>query len=211
MQDNTRLVWVESGGGPFLLLDQSLLGYWTGVFTPGANPEIDPLEGTDYGRACSVSEESVSSLDVGLGHGLVLGDVPVPVTWWPLPESGGGVVVRAYAESDDDVVAVLGHLAEMHWEETGIVLEVPSGTLCLFDSAASGAEVSGSPKVEVGASSGEAYADFLVIEVGKGSYRVGIAEYEDEDLDVELNLQRLTPVGDYSGQSPEASSPTSSM
>ncbi len=176
------LVWVASEGGPLLLLDRGLSEYWTGVFTPGANPEEDPLEGTDYGRACAV-EEYLGVVDVGPGRGVVLGDEPTATAWLPVSE-GGGVLVRwVAAESEEDVVAALGDLESAEWEPAGVSLEVTSGELVLFDAACARGNCGPDSAGSVGS---------LVIELEPGMYTFETAEYGSDD-DTELLLHRLSP------------------
>ena len=182
MTQNYGLVWVESGGGPLLLLDQGLAEHWTGIFTPGADPEEDPLEGTDYGRACEV-EDYLDIIDIGLGQGVVLGGEPAPTTWWPLPEGGGLLVRWLGAEREEDVIAAVSDPSDVAWEAANIELHVTSRTLLLLDSACSAAEC------EPGAVGG--LADSLAIDIKPGTYRFDTALLEPNES-MSLLLHRLT-------------------
>lgn len=144
----------------------------------------DPLVGTDYGRACEM-DDYVGLVDVGPGQGLVLGDEPAPTTWWPLPHTGGGILIRWLgAESEEEVITALEQLAEPGWQLTGIMIDVPSGKLVLFDSAYRGNETDRLMRDE--------HRQALTIDIGVGAYGVETVEYEP-DPDTVLLLHRLVP------------------
>jgi hypothetical protein len=112
-----EFAWVESNGGPLLLLSVALLADWEGVEPPADGREIiadfrfQP-EGpaTDYDRAADVGQATtIGTLPVGGGTGLVLGDVPYATTWVPFEAGRGGVFIRwDYAPDDTHAGAVLG-------------------------------------------------------------------------------------------------------
>ena len=119
--------WTESTGGPLLLLQPSLLQEWEGI-----NPARSGRVQTDYDRACAVVEY-VGAISVGEGHGLVLGDMPMPAAWWP--ESGGILVRWMAAESEQAVIEALKALpADLSWQ-TEVSFDSSGEDLVLFDSA----------------------------------------------------------------------------
>lgn len=65
------MTWIESGGGPLVILEHRLRGSWTGI---GEGP-WEPGSGTDYDRACGVSDW-IGVVDVGDGAAVVLGAEP---------------------------------------------------------------------------------------------------------------------------------------
>ncbi len=132
-----QLVWVESAGGPLIVLEEHLLSAWTGSFPL---PEAANAA-TDYDRACRV-DDYVGTIDVASGHGFVLADEPMRTAWWPLPEANAGILVRwQWAASEDHVIAALTHLPDVGWAEADIAFDVHHGNLILFDSACAGNEV----------------------------------------------------------------------
>lgn len=100
--------WIESNGGPLVLLDEHLLELWKGV----GDAEWSPGSGTDYDRACSI-EGYLGRLKVSDGEALVLGDEPMPTC--ALAGDFGAVLVRwVYGPADwePDVTSVW---AEQEW------------------------------------------------------------------------------------------------
>lgn len=67
--DRGGLPWVDTLGGPHILVPQSALPYWDGAPMNASEDE------GDYGRACSVWSY-VGLIDVGPAHALVLGSEP---------------------------------------------------------------------------------------------------------------------------------------
>ncbi|MFG2994876.1 Imm21 family immunity protein [Streptomyces sp. NPDC048257] len=120
--------WVESGGGPLVVVPAAVLASWEGA--DGEGPE------SDYGRACSVVGYA-RLVAVGSSQALVLGDEPSSTAF--LPEHG--VFVRwVAAESEADLLGgVEAAMKDADWEGEQ-VWEVP-GPVVLFDSAWPGSEV----------------------------------------------------------------------
>ncbi len=120
--------WVESGGGPLVVVPAAVLNLWEGADSEG--PE------SDYDRACAVSGYA-RLLAVGPAQALVLGDEPSSTAF--LPEHA--VFVRwVAAESEADLLGGVGAaLADAAWEDRQ-VWDVP-GPVVLFDSAWPGSEV----------------------------------------------------------------------
>jgi hypothetical protein len=115
--------WIQSNGGPLLLLPSELLQQWRGTAT------------SDYERACAVDDE-VAALDVGTGVGLVLGDEPHQTSWATADE--GGLLVRwVYADDESDVWAAVDNAEDADFELTnGADFVVgASGRCVLLDSA----------------------------------------------------------------------------
>ena len=156
MVSSRALQWINSNGGPLLLLPSSLLGVWEGADEPEPYRGVEARSrwnpggpATDYDRACDVTE-LVGTIQVGVGEGLGLADEPLATTWWPAPEIGGGILVRwEYADSDGAagrwVTAIPGSLP---WEPS-VRFSFDKGPLVLFDSAEAGPDPWG-PRLEIG-------------------------------------------------------------
>lgn len=176
------LRWVESEGGPLLLLADDLLGFWEGVRRPSRfrNVEADfrwstETGPTDYDRACDVNAY-LGLIEVGPGYGLVLGDAPLRTTWFGDGQQTGGCFVRwIQAHSDADVrQAMASDLSMLRWV-TEIALDVEAVPLVLFDSGLPGDQI------------GE---DAFRMRLARGRYVMSTAEYSG-DNDVQLLLHAV--------------------
>jgi hypothetical protein len=94
--------WVDTLGGPHILVPQSALPYWDGAPTDSSEDE------GDYGRACSV-RSYMGLIDVGPAQALVLGDTPALTTFlterkalvrWVGADSEEGIVHAAMEVMD---------------------------------------------------------------------------------------------------------------
>jgi hypothetical protein len=158
------LSYVETEGGPFILLPLEARRHWRGV---GDDPD-DPA--SDYARAAKVGT-SVGTLPVGPRQALVLGN-PEVTAFWPL--AGGGIFVQRIMGDEDAEVAeaVEDALRAGPWRTLGTTFEVGKGKLALFDSA-------------------YAYADAdederLTIALAPGRYALSRCDVKNERLDLEL-------------------------
>ncbi len=169
-----ELRYVETEGGPFILLPMELKKAWKGVGDEDEDDEDGEASESDYDRA----EEFVSTigvLDVGKGKALVLGEAEV-TTFRPT-EDGGVFVQRVFGDEDADVIAAVERaLASDKWKATKLELPVSGkGKLALFDAA-------------------YAYEDadedeVLPLTLAPGTYVIETARVETKD--VEAGLVRL--------------------
>jgi hypothetical protein len=121
-----ELTWIESAGGPLILLEEHLLSHWHGIQTD------------DYDRACGI-DDYLGLLDVGSGRALVLGEEPMPTAWQPLSAPAEGMFVRwQYADDNESVVEAIADLSKASWEVTGIVYDLTGSSLLLFDATCPG-------------------------------------------------------------------------
>jgi hypothetical protein len=144
--------WIESGGGPLIVVPLAKLNCWRGVDrAPGAQK-------TDYDRACAVEEE-VAVLEVEGQHAFILGDEPLRTAW--VPTDDGGMFVRwVYADDEESLLNLpKGQELDDILEDTGLSLRIP-GPCLIFDSAEPGYEILGDsdmillPKGDYSVSSG---------------------------------------------------------
>ncbi|MFE6050966.1 Imm21 family immunity protein [Kitasatospora sp. NPDC056446] len=116
--------WIDSEGGPLVLVPEAALGAWTGC------------AGADYDRACG-TDGHLGLLDVGGAQALVLGEEPASTTY--LPEQG--LLLRwVAAESEEAVLAALPRALRLAAWEPETVWEVAGGPVYLFDAGWTGAE-----------------------------------------------------------------------
>lgn len=131
--------WIESGGGPLILIAREDLRDWRGLEGGGL--------ATDYARACEL-KELIGVLPVGSGAGVVLADEPLPTAWFgDVPHADGALTRWEYADSDDDAQAAISSLGIPAITDPVLTFGV-AGPLLLFDSARPGNPLP--PHIEVG-------------------------------------------------------------
>ena len=164
--------WVESNGGPLILVPERHLRAWHGADGPSASE-------TDYERACAV-EDYAAAIPVGEGAGIIIAEEPLPTAWQPSSEGGGGMLVRWVAAPSEQAVrdALAALPPGIPWEEVfDLEVEREDGALVLFDAAVPG---------------GELPPDHLRIDLAPGHYTFELSAYRVSG-DVELLLHRLRP------------------
>lgn len=159
-------------GGPLLAIPKEALASWRGTLMANGKPAVDDFAGTDYGRACDVSDADTpfgpyGFIDVGAHRGLVLGR---SFTYAKLEDGTCLLVMEGEAE---DVGALLKE--QKTWKKLSGELSLPSGQLVVFDSAMEHAKTNNKS----------------TLKLAPGKYAVD--EY-DEDGDRSRWIVRLTPV-----------------
>lgn len=185
------LIWLESGGGPLLLIPGQYLSAWGGCEPDDerhivAKFRFDPQgPATDYDRACDV-EGDLGLISIGNGQGLVLGDEAMATAWLPSSTSGseneaaGGIFIRwEYANSEADVVSAVEHIPATIWEDAGLTMIVGHDPLYLLDSAYDASMLEDD--------------DYLTIHIPAGVYSIATAVYKP-DSHTSLILHRLTQI-----------------
>ena len=186
----STLEWVNSEGGPVILMEKPLLRYWNGCFStsklfgsvsglPGDedSQKVQSDNGgnlTDYDRACEV-DDYLGLIGVGPGLALVLGDEPMQTAWRPLLESGAMLIRWHWANDEDSVVKALSDLSNAIWQSSDLILPVSGDPLILFDSASPGSDIEKS----------------LEIDLPKRQYSIDTAHYQP-NKETSLFLHRLT-------------------
>jgi len=150
MNKHHAMQWVESKGGPLVLLEQARLSEWSGA------------RGRDYESACTVTDE-IGTVAIAGRDVLVLGDQPHRTSW--LSDSHGGLLVRwVYADSERSVLGALSSLPEELFEDTGVTILV-EGPCRLVDSADPGNSAI-TPGVEVPISPGTYRVETGLLDAG---------------------------------------------
>lgn len=189
MRYSGELRWLESNGGPLLLVPGEHLPSWDGTEPPADGRQIDAqfrwtgqnTPATDYDRACDV-KGWLGLLDVGAGHCIVLGGEPLGTAWQAAAgksdDKTRGILIRCvYANSEADVIEALKHVPETVWRDTGLLLSLGREPLYLLDAAYPGNELEGD--------------NHMTIELPSGEYTIATAEYEP-DSHTSLVLHRLS-------------------
>lgn len=118
--------WIQSTGGPFVLISNELLDRWSGYYG-------------DYDRACGI-QDWLGVLDVGSGQALVLNDEPMQTTAWSAGDRT--LLVRwHHATSEEAVVGQLERMISLDFPEPSIVVDFGSRSVVLCDSAVPGVDV----------------------------------------------------------------------
>ncbi|MEV6752895.1 Imm21 family immunity protein [Streptomyces sp. NPDC051214] len=178
---STELHWVESMGGPLIVVPVSALSLWHGCTEAG---EVlgDPGIADDYDRACAV-DGYAEVLPVG-GDGasaLVLGDEPAMTCY--LPERNA--FVRWFgADSEAGLLSAARQVMEdpgTEWEDCGVW--ETSGPAVLMDSAVAGEELT-TPSPEL--------PEQAPVDIPAGRWEVQAAYVRTDDARV--GLVRLMPL-----------------
>ncbi|MBM0202538.1 HAD hydrolase-like protein [Micromonospora sp. STR1s_5] len=151
----SQLPWVDSGGGPLIVVPTTALDEWE-----GASVDDDDSWG-DYGRACQV-DGYAGVLDVGADQALVLADEPASTTYLP----DRRIFVRwLYAVSEAEVVRLVPRAVEIaDWEDAGTW--TTSGPAELFDSGFTG--------------DGLEHTTHLTVDVAAGTYLIRTASVQPD-------------------------------
>lgn len=122
-----ELDYIETEGGPFILLPLDLKKAWNGT---GDEDEGIP---SDYEKAEELATK-IGVLDVGVGQALILGDAEV-TAYWQL-DDGGVFIQRILGDDDDAVAAVVEQSLDAHgWTKLPLTFNPSKGKLALFDAA----------------------------------------------------------------------------
>ncbi|MEU2391529.1 Imm21 family immunity protein [Streptomyces sp. NPDC007369] len=166
--------WIESGGGPLIVVPEQVLTCWQGCDFESATGD------DDYSRACEV-EGYLGVIPVGRAEALVLGE-PWSTTY---VAEHGCFVCRIGADSEDALLdSVEQALEAASWEEQ-VTWEVP-GPVVLLDSGRPGVP---GPDAEFDA------LDRLRIDLAAGRYLVRAAHAKPgpTTTTVLVGLTRLPP------------------
>jgi hypothetical protein len=141
-----KLQWLNSSGGPLLLLAQNLLEHWEGIDAPSGGRVVEARSRwspdqpvTDYDRACDVTDP-IANIDVGPGRGVVIAGDPDPIT--VVAKASGVRLVRwRLADSENQLVRHVEQPRTDSGEGWVAWIDVAPGPLVLFDAACPGPEV----------------------------------------------------------------------
>jgi hypothetical protein len=160
------LNWIDSDGGPLILMEKEVFPSWNG------DVEVKQHD-TDYDRACNV-EDYVGVIEVQPLRAIVFGDEPMRTTWWQIGEYEGIVVRWMYASDEESVIKALITMHDIKWEDSEIEISFPNGNLILFDSVYSYDEVE----------------DSLSIQIKSGVYKIQTSSYQPNEH-ISLVLHRF--------------------
>ncbi|HEY8747170.1 MAG TPA: Imm21 family immunity protein [Tepidisphaeraceae bacterium] len=138
--------WIESAGGPLILLARSVLPTWGGCESRNAK-NGDPFRSggersrTDYDLACDVNDY-LGVVAAGPSNGLVLGDEPLRTYWFASLQNQGGWLVRwDYADDESSLTNNLHLLDTLPFKFSGLTYSAGEADHVLFDSAIPGLQL----------------------------------------------------------------------
>jgi hypothetical protein len=143
MHTEENLSWVESGGGPLILIDSDLAKEWGGMSGTSGPPESL----SDYERACSI-DGYLGGLTVQNGKALILGDEPMRTSVKRLEPEEVMIVRWGWAPNEMQVIEALQlALKSPNWMDNDLTITHSSESFVIFDSAEEFFEVSSLLKV----------------------------------------------------------------
>ncbi len=89
--------WIESAGGPLVMIGESSVSDWSGIEYVG--------DSTDYQRACSI-EDYLGIIEVQSGSAIVFGDEPLRTCWIPDGKRGGVIVRWIYGQDETSLIEI---------------------------------------------------------------------------------------------------------
>jgi Immunity protein 21 len=155
--------WIDTTGGPHVLLAEELLRHWRGI--EGTFDPYDPRDLSDYARACRVTSW-LGTIPCGTGMALVLSGDTGPIAWMPNAAGHGGFLVQWIGVDDEQQIEpalqseALARLLGSPEAETIEFHVGATGRMRLFDSADHGANMTG---------------DSLALYLSPGCYRMRAA------------------------------------
>ncbi len=143
--------WINSEGGPLLLLSENHISKWLGVVEHNE-------EESDYDRACRV-DDYVGLVEVDGGYGLVFDDEPLQTTWLEQMAGYSGVFIRwRYAKNEISILREIERVPEFVFRSSEIMFVTNCSKHFLFDAALSGLNLQSN--------------DFLIVTLNPGKYKI---------------------------------------
>jgi hypothetical protein len=172
-----RLKWIDSTGGPLILISDKSYKLWSGILKRSSylDNKIEDADDflnadeTDYGKACSV-QDYLGAVKVEDDTVLVLGDEPLLTTVF-LSVDDRTVIARWYYGEDEQSVENFLKTIDLNsidnWE-FALTLNLSSDKQYLIDSACS-------------ASMFDKSNDHLSLDIQQGDYKIWTSVYEPDD------------------------------
>jgi hypothetical protein len=181
-EQEMKLKWIESAGGPLILMPEELLSEWSGINPPADGRIIEATSRwhdrpvSDYDRACEINEYH-GVIKVAMGDAWVMGDTPDATTWWADPKNPleGGFLIRwLCADNEEEMIRHFPSLTCNIFSPSITRFSAGSGRLVLFDSASPGTQACAEEK------------GCLRILLSPGDYAVAVDEFYFPDPHTEM-------------------------
>lgn len=135
-----RLAWVDTTGGPHLVVPEKYAVHWEGVGKPSRGRVVEAKSrwdasgpATDYDRACDV-DGLLGVIRVGRGRGVVLADDPGMAAYCP-SRGRHSILKWVYAPSEAALLACFRGVTTRLKAEATVSVRHPGGRLVLMDAA----------------------------------------------------------------------------
>lgn len=169
--------WIDTNGGPHLLLAEEQLGDWRGV-----EGYRDRADLSDYARACRITSW-IGTITCGTGVALVLSGDVGPIAWIPNAAGHGGFLVQWIGVDDEQQIETAlrsEELAKLLLSPEAETVEFDAGTtgmMRLFDSTDPGDNMRG---------------DSQVLSLRPGRYRMRAVYHESQEI--MIVVREISPI-----------------
>lgn len=150
LYERGALWWIESAGGPLVLLSEQYLSAWLGhapawevwmdpdaTGLPDDQPEASQM--TDYERAGMINGY-IGVLAVGDGQGVVLSGDWLATAWLSVSETEGMLIRWVYGTDQAGLLERLTPISSDGWTRNVDSFQIGRHSLALFDAAWPGSE-----------------------------------------------------------------------
>lgn len=136
--------WIETSGGPLILLDSEVAEFWSGILERTSYLQgngqlstdfMDPLE-ADYGKACSINGY-LGVVNIEKQSAIVFGDEPLPATIVHSSNHEATIAQWAYGENESEKALQMVDFPALNWNFNEVI-KFNSAEQYLFDAAIDG-------------------------------------------------------------------------
>ena len=184
-----RLKWIDSAGGPLVLISAKSYKLWSGILKRSSYLEnkfedaddFMNAEEADYGKACEV-QDYLGVVDIGNDFALIFGDEPMLTTVLNTTDKKVIAARWVYADSEafvDQILKELDTTKIKNWQ-LSLTFNLSSDKQYLFDSASEGSILE---------KDNEAY---LSLNILQGQYNLWTSIYEPDEK-TQLLIHKFEP------------------
>lgn len=151
--------WIESSGGPLILIEKRYLGEWRGIAGSSDDDYV-----SDYDRACNTNDY-ITVIKIPSGQAAILGDEPNRTSF--ISESDKEVIIVRWrwAPKESVIISVLEKLDRSIFLGSEVThIRLQSDEVVVFDSSFSGQD----------------FSDSLVIKMRRGEHVVETTMFEPD-------------------------------
>jgi hypothetical protein len=130
--------WIESTGGPLILIDETLRLLWGGVDSGHSH----------YMEACSINDY-LGVVRVDSGEALILGEEPLTTTWISGSQLNGALCRVAYAETVSSAETLLRQIPDQLPSVCTVEVSIVSAQQAVFDAAVPGKRVTDGERLDI--------------------------------------------------------------